>query len=78
MQSSFYHVSINVSDPNFYKNLLAYIGFKIVVEYPDGFGMSDGSASIWVFETNARYKDREFHRKETGLNHLAFKVSSKE
>ena len=78
MKSSFYHTSINVSDPTFYKNLLTYLGFKTIVEHPNGFGMGDGTVSLWISKTKDEYKDRGFHRKATGLNHLAFRIGSKE
>ncbi|OGZ57484.1 MAG: hypothetical protein A3F94_00620 [Candidatus Spechtbacteria bacterium RIFCSPLOWO2_12_FULL_38_22] len=77
IKSHLYHASINASDPDFYKDLLTYLGFKTIVEYPRGFGMGDGTVSLWVFKMKDKYKDVKFHRKATGLNHLAFRVSSK-
>ena len=40
--------------------------------------MEDGRVSLWIMKTPEKYKDRIFHRKATGLNHLAFRVNSKE
>jgi catechol 2,3-dioxygenase-like lactoylglutathione lyase family enzyme len=72
-----YHLSINVSDTTFYKDLLTCLGFRLQeLEY--GFGAFQGECSLWVFQVQPRFKDRGFHRKAIGLNHLAFRVSRKE
>src|SRR3989344_9204743 len=78
MKSHFYHAQINVSDPAFYKELLSYLGFKTIVEFPEGIGMEDGNASLWIMNTPEKYKNRGFHRKGIGLNHFAFRVDTKE
>ncbi len=78
MKASFDHVKINVSDPNFYKDLLNYFGFRIVKEYAGGFGATDGKIDgVWVFRTPKKYT-RKINFQTTGLNHLAFNVESKE
>lgn len=76
MRSRFYHVKLNVSDVKFYKELLAYLGFRILQEYDQGFGASDGQASLWVFK-NSEARQKSFDYRNTGLNHLAFRVDSK-
>jgi len=78
MNATFYHTSINVSDIEFYKRLLDRLGFKIVAEYEHGFGASDGTVSVWVFHVHPDYRQHPFHRKALGLNHLAFRVGSKD
>lgn len=77
MKAAFYHASINVSDIAFYKKLLTYLDFKTVVEYPHGFGASDGTVSIWVFKVHSKYNTHRFHRKALGINHFALRVASK-
>ena len=78
MNARFYHISINVHDFEFYKRLLEYLGFRIVVEYKRGFGASDDASSIWVFQITKKYAVRGFHRKNIGLNHVAFRVANRE
>jgi len=41
-------------------------------------GFRLGEGEIWIKETEPKYKGRFFHRKSTGLNHLAFRVETKE
>lgn len=77
MKAAFYHASINVSDVDFYKKLLAHLGFKTAAEYQHGFGASDGIVSLWVFKVHPDYNTRGFHRKALGINHFAFRVGSK-
>jgi catechol 2,3-dioxygenase-like lactoylglutathione lyase family enzyme len=77
MEVSFYHVKLNVSDLDFYKGFLKWLGFEISREFARGFGASDGQVGIWVFKT-PKSNQQKFNYKNTGLNHLAFKVGSKE
>ena len=77
MKSAFYHANINVSNPTFYKDLLTYLGFKLLHEYPNGFGMGDGTVDLCVFETKPNKQSHIFNRQATGLNHLAFRVSTR-
>jgi catechol 2,3-dioxygenase-like lactoylglutathione lyase family enzyme len=70
-----YHVQLNASDLEFYRALLAYLEFRIVDEGPDHVGATDGHASVWVMRVAPEHAHRPFHRKATGLNHIAFRVS---
>lgn len=78
MKASFDHVKINVSDTDFYRELLTYLGFRIVKEHVSGFGATDGRIDgVWVSKAPQKYI-REINFQTTGLNHLAFNVESKE
>lgn len=81
MNAQIYHIQINVSDAKksipFYKQLLCHLGFKIIDESPSHIGASNKDFGIWVIETENKYKENKFHRKATGINHIAFKASSK-
>lgn len=80
MKASFNHIYTNVQNLDFYKELLTFLEFQPVYEYPDGsgFGMTDGHAVMWFMKVDPKFVDRGFHRKAVGLNHLAFSVSKKE
>ncbi len=77
MKPSLYHIQLNVSKPEFYKDLFKHLNYKVVGEWEDGFGATDGTVDFWVFRTDSKYRRRSFHRKATGLNHLAFLVASR-
>ena len=82
MKTTFGHLYIYVSDPNrsfqFYKQLLTYFDFKVLYEDKNLLGISDRQTEIWLEATPENHKDLVFHRKQTGINHFALKVSSKE
>lgn len=82
MKSFVYHIQINVTDRDksftFYKDFLGYFGYKVTYEGKEDLGTSNGTTDIWLMETPGKHKEKGYHRKRTGLNHVAFGVSSKE
>ena len=78
---SLYHVQINVSNAKesllFYKNLFAFLGYHIIDQSPSHLGVSNGTTDFWIIETEKAHQSKGFHRKNTGINHLAFRVSSR-
>lgn len=82
MKSFIYHIQINVTNRDksfeFYKDLLGYFGYKVLYEGKQDLGMSNRTTDIWLMETPGKYKEAGYHRKRTGVNHLAFGVESKE
>ena len=82
MTARLYHVQVNVADAGtalpFYRELFTYLGNRIVSESPTHLGVSDGQAAVWVIATEPARVGRGFHRKNTGLNHLAFRVDSRD
>jgi catechol 2,3-dioxygenase-like lactoylglutathione lyase family enzyme len=59
----------------FWKDLLAFLGFEIK---PDGnhFDATDGHTNLCVQVTKPDHQEPGFHRKRTGLGHIAFQVDS--
>lgn len=77
------HININVMDfeksKKFYKIFLAALGYKSFLEEEGFIGFSDGKTTeIFLEQVHERFKEKGFHRKCIGLNHLAFGVDSKE
>ncbi|KKS33291.1 MAG: Glyoxalase [Candidatus Amesbacteria bacterium GW2011_GWA2_42_12] len=81
MKASVYHIQINCSDIKvstvFYKKFLGFLEYKIIHDGSLSLGMTNSSTDFWLVETDKKYKASKFHRKNTGLNHIAFMVSSK-
>ncbi|HYB43514.1 MAG TPA: VOC family protein [Candidatus Methylomirabilis sp.] len=79
MKAAVYHVQINVSDASislpFYKALLGYLEYRVVHDSPRVAGFSDGGTDLWLSETDAAHARHGFHRKRSGINHVAFRVS---
>jgi catechol 2,3-dioxygenase-like lactoylglutathione lyase family enzyme len=76
-----HHVEINVHDlkrtKTFYGWLMAELGFNPFQEWDEGISYKNGSAYLVFTQTETKYKEFSFHRKHTGLNHLAFWAKSR-
>ena len=82
MKTTIHHVQLNVSKKDvsfsFYKRFLGYWGFKVSYEDANVLGMSDGSVSFWLEPTGPTRARSKYHRKHTGINHIALRTESKE
>lgn len=82
MKTSLYHLQLNVSDAKkslpFYKKLFEYLEYKIIDESKEHIGASNGTTDFWIIQTENPHIKNDFHRKNTGINHLAFRVSKRE
>lgn len=84
MKSKLHHVYIYVDDKDkfydFYKPVLEYLGYKEFIKEDWGFGFGNERDEVGIIfeQTEDKYIKRGYHRKRMGLNHLAFKVQSKE
>ena len=78
MKSFLYHIDIRVSNFRrsfpFYRALFRRLGWNEIDSGKDYCGYSDGRSGIWVIEAESKYRRPPFHRKRTGLNHIAFRV----
>src|SRR5260370_40973640 len=79
-RGSIRHVEINVSNfersKPFYQDFLEWLGYKQIVGGKDFAGWGNGEDEILVTYL-ARYKDSGFHRRQVGLNHIAFQAESR-
>lgn len=76
-----HHIEINVRDlaksKRFYGTLLPELGYVQYQNWPEGFSYK-GTASYIVFvQTEKSFLDWPYHRKASGLNHLAFHAASR-
>jgi len=82
VKTSVYHLQLNVSDPQrsipFYRALLEYFEYRTIMAARDLLGMTNGTTDFWLIETPPEHKHPAFHRKRSGLNHLAFGADSRE
>ncbi len=82
MKAALAHVQLNVADfaksEVFYRDLLGYFDYKVVSEGKGYVGMSNGTVGFWIMDVSADRRGNAFHRKNPGVNHFAFKVSSKD
>ncbi|MCI0548810.1 MAG: VOC family protein [Candidatus Rokubacteria bacterium] len=82
MKAAVYHLQLNVGDPAvslpFYRQLLGYLEYRAVHDEGGVAGFTNGTTDLWLIATAERFAPDGFHRKRTGLNHLAFRVPRRE
>ena len=82
MNAKITHIQVNVSNfevsKRFYSELFEILEWKKYMEEEGVISWTSGDFSFWVVKTETRFKRNKFHRKNTGLNHLAFRVNSRE
>jgi len=77
-----HHVEIYVSNLEksiaFWSWLLAELGYKEYQKWDQGISYQLMDTYLVFVQTEEKYLDISYHRKRTGLNHLAFHVESRE
>src|SRR5712692_2512945 len=75
------HVEINVSNLDrskaFYQDLLAWLGYKQILDEKGVMGWDNGNVQIFLVSCGEHFMESGFHRKRVGLNHIAFRAKSK-
>lgn len=66
------------SSYEFYKKLLEYLDYKEIVREDWGFAFFKDGTSFWFEQAPKDHLSEGYHRRRIGLNHIAFRVNSKE
>lgn len=81
ISKGFDHLSIVVADlkksETFYNKFLGCLGFKKIMSEEDSHGWSNGSNGFWINQVEDKHKTKKFHRKNVGVNHIAFRATSR-
>ena len=76
-----HHIEINVSNlkrsRNFWDWLLYELGYEKFQEWDEGISWRQDETYLVFVQTEDYFLNKYFHRKNTGLNHLAFQVEDK-
>lgn len=77
------HIQINVSNiavsGRFYGEFLTYFSWQTLFKNEGSWWWHNGGKNTFGIEQTAdEYRENKFHRKNTGINHIAFRVESKE
>jgi catechol 2,3-dioxygenase-like lactoylglutathione lyase family enzyme len=74
------HISIRVSDFDksraFYSRLFAFMGFKVLDEYEDAIGWTNGKTRFWIGQADAEGRQHTHRIGNVGLHHYAFELPS--
>jgi catechol 2,3-dioxygenase-like lactoylglutathione lyase family enzyme len=75
------HLSISVSNFKasraFYDRVLKFLGFKVLDEYEDAMGWTNGKTRLWISGADRRDKKHKYRFGEIGFHHYAFRLGSK-
>lgn len=81
MNGIIHHIEINVSNLNRSRNFwgwfLRELGYKKFQEWEFGFSFKLKDTYLVFVQTENMYLNNKYHRKNTGLNHIAFHVKNK-
>lgn len=73
------HLSITVSDfkksKKFYGQLLRFLGFKVLDEYEEAIGWTNGITRLWISTSDSK-KPKKYHYGDVGFHHYAFRLGS--
>src|SRR6516225_8078791 len=80
--SPIHHFQINVSDigrsRKFYGAMLDRLGFAKVLEEPNIVEWKKSGIRIIIIQSPKKFLAKAYHRKQVGLNHIAFRAPSRE
>lgn len=75
------HISLRVGDYRrsraFYGKLMPFLGFKVLDEYPDTMGWTNGKTRLWIGQADAEGKAHKHRIGNIGLHHYAFELRSR-
>lgn len=75
------HLSIRVSNfkksKEFYGKLFNFLGFKILDEYEDAIGWTNGNTRFWISSADSKAKKRKYRIGDIGYHHYAFELRSR-
>jgi catechol 2,3-dioxygenase-like lactoylglutathione lyase family enzyme len=81
MKTTLSHIGINLSSEEvcfpFWQDLLKYLEFTLMLD-GNHFDANNGHTFLCFSITKPGYLDLPFHRRQTGLNHIAFGVASRQ
>ena len=72
------HLSITVRDfktsKKFYSRVLKFLGFKVLDQYEDAMGWTNGITRLWISTADAKGKKHKYRYGDIGFNHYAFRL----
>jgi catechol 2,3-dioxygenase-like lactoylglutathione lyase family enzyme len=75
------HISIRVGDYEkskaFYGKLMPFLGFKLLDEYQDAIGWTNGKTRFWIGPADAQGRKHKYRIGDIGLHHYAFELRSR-
>ncbi|MDR3608379.1 MAG: VOC family protein [Oligoflexia bacterium] len=74
------HLSLSVGDfkasKKFYGKIFKFLGFKVLDEYENGIGWTNGKTRIWISQADTKGRKHKYRYGDVGFNHYAFRLGS--
>jgi catechol 2,3-dioxygenase-like lactoylglutathione lyase family enzyme len=75
------HLVISVGDfkksKAFYGPLMNFLGFKILDDYPEMMGWTNGKTRLWIAAADAKGKKHKYRKGDIGFHHYAFQLRNR-
>lgn len=75
------HIVIRVSDfkksKAFYDKLFKFLGFKVLDEFGDAIGWTNGKTRYWIGRADKKGRKHKYRLGDIGLHHYAFELRSR-
>src|SRR4051794_5310809 len=75
------HLAIRVSDyavsKAFYQQLLTFLGFKVLGDYGDMIGWTNGKTRFWIGQADEQGRKHKHRTGDVGFHHYAFELRSR-
>ena len=75
------HLVLRVGDfersKAFYGKLLRFLGFKVLDEYEDAIGWTNGKTRLWLGPADKKGRARKYRVGDIGFHHYAFELRSR-
>jgi catechol 2,3-dioxygenase-like lactoylglutathione lyase family enzyme len=75
------HISVRVSDfarsKKFYAALFDFLGFKVLDEFEDAIGWTNGKTRYWIGAVDAQGRTHKHRIGDVGLHHYAFELRNR-
>lgn len=75
------HISMRVSDfarsKAFYAKLFDFLGFKVLDEFDDAIGWTNGKTRYWIGQADAQGKKHKYRIGDVGVHHYAVELRSR-
>lgn len=75
------HLVLKVSDlaksRTFYDDVLGFLGFRLLDEYPDMIGWTNGKTRLWIGQADTAGRKQPYRFGNVGFHHYAFKLESR-
>jgi catechol 2,3-dioxygenase-like lactoylglutathione lyase family enzyme len=75
------HISLRVGDfrksKAFYGKLMPFLGFKVLGEYADAIGWTNGKTRLWIGKADAKGRKVKHRAGNIGFHHYAFELRSR-